>query len=428
MKILQDIIISEIINILSVLFPIKPLKIAMISYYYPTSKNQSVSGVAIYTYFISRELAKLGYKVHVFTSSEKESKISKCILGKGNLVVHEISTFSRSKEKDPVAQKRIKYLDFENKIPKEISKENKKGKFDIINTNGWLTSGAFMIKQFLGVKWVHTFHAVEIRRENMMADEEKKYINLYEWIERTIKHADYFIAVSEALKHEIIRTYNISSDKITVIPNGIDPNIFKPRKLNFRKKYGFSRKQKIIMTVSRFSKEKGIETLIKMIPYVLDKDSNTAFLLVLPERRKSKIETYVKLIKYLKKLIIDYKNRIRLISKPVSQKTLSKLYNMADLYIQPSLYESFGITILEAMACGKAVVATDCGGIPEIVFNGYNGLLVKPDNAEELARDILKILDNYEFKRKMEKNSMKFAQKYNWNIIGKRTLELYQKL
>ena len=128
MKSLQNMIISDITNILSVLFPIKSLKIAMISYYYPTSKNKGVSGVAIYTYFISRELAKLGCKVHVFTSSEKESKILKYKIGKGNLTVHEISTFSKSKEKNPITQTRIKYLDFENKIPKEISKEDKRGK------------------------------------------------------------------------------------------------------------------------------------------------------------------------------------------------------------------------------------------------------------------------------------------------------------
>ena len=68
-----------------------------------------------------------------------------------------------------------------------------------------------MAKEYFDVKWVHTFHAVEVRREDMMADEEKKYINLYEWIEGTIKHADHFISVSKALKHEI--------DKMTRIVN-----------------------------------------------------------------------------------------------------------------------------------------------------------------------------------------------------------------
>jgi len=428
METLQDIIASEVTKFLSIIFPKKPLKIAIISYYYPTRKNKSISGVAIYTYFISRELAKLGCNVHVFTSSEKKSKISKYTIGKGNLTIHEISTFSRNKEKDSIIQKRIEYLDFENKIPKEISKENKKGKFDLVNTNGWLTSGAFMAKQFLDVKWIHTFHAIEIRRENMMSDEEKKYMNLYEWIERTIKHADHFISVSEALKDEIMRTYNINSNKISVIPNGVDTNIFKPEKLNLRKKYGFNKKQKIIMTVSRFSKEKGIETLIKVIPIILGTDNNTAFILVLPERKTSKIETYVKLREEFKKLVKENKNRIKLVSKPVTQKTLSKLYNMADIYIQPSLYESFGITILEAMACGKAIVASDCGGIPEIVFNGFNGFLTRPTEPEDLARDILKILNNSEFKRKMEENSIKFAQKYDWKIIGRKTLDLYERL
>jgi 1,4-alpha-glucan branching enzyme len=427
MKSLQDTIISDITNFLSLIFPKRTFKIAMISYYYPL-KNKITAGVATYTYFVSRELAKRGCNVHVFTSSKKESRISKYKIGKGSLTVHEISIFSKNKEKNVMIQTRINYLDFENKIPKEISKENKKGKFDLVNTNGWLTSGAFLAKEFLDVKWVHTFHAVEVRREDMMADEEKKYINLYKWIERTIKHADHFISVSKALKYEIMKTYNINSNKISIIPNGVDLNIFKPQRLDLRKRYGFNKKQKIIMTVSRFSKEKGIETLIKAIPHILEKDKNIAFLLVLPKRRTLKAETYFKLKEDLKKLVKKNKNRIKWVLKPVTQKTLSKLYNMADIYIQPSFYESFGITILEAMACGKVVVASDCGGIPEIVFNGYNGLLTTPGDIEGLVRDILKILNDTGFKRKMEKNSIEFSKKYSWDIIGKNTLELYEKI
>jgi len=180
------------------------------------------------------------------------------------------------------------------------------------------------------------------------------------------------------------------------------------------------------MKVSSYSKEKGIDTLIKTIPYILDKNRNTAFLLILPGN--SKMETYIELEEKLKRLISKYKNRIKLISKPVSQKTLSKFYNMADLYIQPSLYEGMPLTILEAMACGKSIVASDCGGIAEIVFNGYNGLLVEPGEHEDLSRNIFKILNNPEFKRKMEKNSIKFIQKHNWGLIGKQTLDLYEKI
>ncbi len=417
---------SELSNFISTFFGKKPLKIGMISYYYPTPRRRKcTSGVAIYTYFVSKELAKLGCNVHVFTSSNKKSKTSKCNLGKGSLTVHEISTFSKIREEDPILRRRTSYFIFENKIPSEISKENKKGGFDFINTNGWLTSGAFMAKQFLGVKWVHTFHAVEIRRESLMSEEEKKYFSLYEWIERTIKHADHFISVSKNLKYEIMRTYNISSRKISIIPNGVDISIFKPKKLD-KRKYGFKNNQKVIMTVSRFSKEKGISTLIEAMPLILEKRSDTAFLLVLPGNFE--IKTHNELKKRIEELVSKYKNRIKLITKPVSQKVLSNLYNIADLYIQPSLYESFGITILEAMACGKAIVASDCGGIPEIVFNGYNGLLTRPGEAEDLVRDVIRILDSPALKKIMEKNSIRIAKKYTWEKVGRKTLKLYETL
>ena len=94
MKSLQDTIISDITNFLSLIFPKRTFKIAMISYYYPL-KNKITSGVATYTYFVSKELAKRGCNVHVFTSSKKESKISKYKIGNGSLTVHEISIFSK---------------------------------------------------------------------------------------------------------------------------------------------------------------------------------------------------------------------------------------------------------------------------------------------------------------------------------------------
>ena len=420
---------SEISKFFFFFFPKKLPKVAMISFYYPDSEGKTRSGVAIYTNFISRELASLGCEVHVFTSTEKKSKTNTEKIGKGKLVVHRISVFSKTREKDPIVNSRMKYLNFDNKIPKELSKENKRGQFNLVNTNGWLTGGTFVAKQFFGVKWIHTFHAVEISRENMMSEEEKKYLPVYEWIERTIKHADMFIAVSEYVKDEIRRLYKIPAKKIFVIPNGIDPKLFRViKQVSLRKKYGFTNDHQIIMFVGRFSKEKGISTLINAIPKVMKEIKNSAFLIVSPMIKDfEKLDTFRELNDKLNKLIKKYGKRIKVFSEKLPQNTLSNLYNMADLYVQPSLYEAFGITVLEAMACGKSIIASDCGGLSEIVFNGYNGLLCTPGDHQKLANDIIKLLNSPELKRKMEKNALQFSKKYHWNDIGKRTLDLYMK-
>lgn len=425
MKKLEDIISSDIRKAISLVFPEKRLKIAMVSYYYPTARNKSINGVSIYVHSISRELAKMGCDVHVFTSSKKESVVTKDKIGNGSLTVHEISIFSNSAISNEVLQRRMQYLEFENKVLKWITKENNSGSFDIINTNGWLTSGAFLAKQLLGMKWIHTFHAVEANRSEMLSLEEKRYKSISRWIEDTASNADHFISVSEALKSEILNAYNINPNRITVIPNGFDPAVFNPA-ISCTKKKG-SLRDKVVMSVARFSVEKGVVSLVNVASKMMRDKDDISFILVLP-RGKQSLKSFEAVEANIRSLRKRYKKRIIIITKAVSQKTLARLYNISDVYVQPSLYESFGMTILEAMACGKPIVASRCGGIPEIVRDGYNGLLFRAGDEYDMEMKIKRLLENSFLRKDMSKKSLEISRKYEWSIVAKSTLDIYKKL
>jgi glycosyltransferase involved in cell wall biosynthesis len=103
-------------------------------------------------------------------------------------------------------------------------------------------------------------------------------------------------------------------------------------------------------------------------------------------------------------------------------------YKSADIYVQPSRYETFGIAILEAMACGKTVVASNVGGIPFLVIDGETGLLFENGNVRDLAEKILNLLNDKELREKMGKAGKKRAEEFTWDKIAKQTVEVYKEI
>lgn len=387
----------------------KPFKVGIIAYYYPHEKNIN-NGVAMHTYYLSRELAALGCDVHVFTNGTKD-KIKTEYLGEGRVVVHSINTSVQNQVYEPTAKKKIGYLIFEHKIIHEFTEAQIGNEFDVIHTHGWLTSGAFISKLLHNIKWVHTFHALEKDRIKFMTKEERRYKDISNWIESTIKHADAMIAVSEALKKEIIAKYRIKKEKIQYIPNGIDLDIFYPSQ----------KKEKTITYVGRFSKEKGITILPEIMEKVLSKDKKAKFIVIAP--RKNLPESLKKTSQEFDSLLEKYPERIKMPPQPLSNKELSEIYRQSQIYIQPSEYESFGMCVLEAMACGNAIICSDKGGMPALVKNA--GITTKL-NTNTFADNILKLLQNQTLRKQYSLNAIARAKNYEWKKIAKETLELYK--
>ncbi len=384
----------------------------MITYYYPGEKTAVNNGVAIHAYNLSRELTKLGCEVHVFTKGGKNSKKTEFIHDK-KLVVHRIDTKFNFSIADPVVRRRIEYFIFDNKIINEVTKENEHEKFNIIHTHGWFTAGAFISKYFNNVKWVHTFHSLEKDRMKFLPKEEKKYFKIIKWMESTIEYADALIAVSKKLKENIIKQHPTKEKDIYYIPNGVDIEIFKPEKI--------PSDYKTILSITRFTTVKGIDLMPKIATKVLTKDPKSKFVIVAAdenildslEKTKQQIETLEK----------TYPKRFIWHRKPIERKDLSKMYNESTIYIQPSRWDSFPTTVLEAMACGKAVICSNKGGMPEMVENA--GVII-PFNNNAFAKNILNLLDDYKMRERYGKRAVKKVQKFSWDLIANQTLDLYK--
>ena len=391
----------------------KPFKVGLITYYYPEKENL-YNGVAIHTYHLSRELAKLGCEIHIFTRGKK-NYIKKEYIGDGKLVIHRIDTKFDFPISDNAIKKRISYFIFDNKVINEITKENSHEKFDVIHTHGWLTAGAFISKYFNDVKWVHTFHAMEKNRLKFMSKDEKKYFKIAKWMESTIYYADALITVSEKLKLEVLQNYPVKEEKIFYITNGVDASVFKPKNI--------PQEDKKILYVGRFSLEKGIDLIPKIIKKVFEKNHEVKFEIVAPdiniphsmEKRKKEFENLVK----------QYPNRFIWHRESLSREELAKLYNECLIYIQPSRYEAFGLTALEAMACGKAVICSNKGGLPEVIENA--GIVI-PLNSNLFSKQILRLLEDYKLRERYGRRGNERAKSFNWDDIALKTFNLYKKI
>jgi alpha-maltose-1-phosphate synthase len=311
---------------------------------------------------------------------------------------------------------------------------------DLVHCHTWYTHFAgCLLKKIMGIPLVITAHSLEPLRPWKKEQLGGAY-HATSWLEKTaILNADGIIAVSEAMKNDLISLYDIDPDKVRVIYNGIDTDHFKktenPEVLH---KYGVDPQKPYVLFVGRITKQKGIIHLLEAIPY-LEKGIQVVLCAGAPDTEEiaGKMRLKVDEAKSL------FGNDIVWIKKCVNENDLISLYSHASIFVCPSVYEPFGIINLEAMACETAVVASSTGGIREVVKDGETGILVpfKPlqgDNggpmdpklfSNDLAHAINSLLKSPEKIKDMASASRRRVEDmFTWKSIAKQTLNYYQDL
>ncbi len=237
-----------------------------------------------------------------------------------------------------------------------------------------------------------------------------------------MKNADNVTVNSIATRNELLKRFSEHSSKVKVIPMGVDSSLFKKRKIEKPKKYA---KNKILLFVGRLSDQKGLQYLIDSMQDISRYDSRIKLLIIgsgpyektLRERARSKgVEEYTKFL------------------GPMPNSDIARYYNFADIFILPSLStktgtEALGLSLLEAMASGCAVIGTKVGGIPFAIKDGYNGLLVKQKDHHDLSHAIITLLKDKKKSQKLGNNAAEFVKKnYSWDKISKDFTKIYKSL
>lgn len=236
---------------------------------------------------------------------------------------------------------------------------------------------------------------------------------------KTMKSVDKIIAISECMKRDVIKYLKVPQNKIKVVYHGKDER-FKPLKQNeiteVKKNYNLD--FPFILYLGELQPQKNIPNIIRA--YYKLKKYETEYKLVIAGRKgwqyREIFETAEKLNLQKDVIFTGY----------IPDDDLPKLYNAADLFVFPSIYEPFGLPPLEAMACGIPVITSDRGAFPEVV--GDAGIMVNPYDVDGLAKAMHEVLNNDGLKEDMIKKGLERAKMFSWEKCAKEVLEVYEEL
>jgi glycosyltransferase involved in cell wall biosynthesis len=286
---------------------------------------------------------------------------------------------------------------------------------DVIHTN-FASLGLLAIfkKYVFKIPFIFTSHGIPESWLQPSLSDKVAYTIEYYLLPLVASQSSAVVAVSKYVKEMLKRRYNVDSE---VIYHGIDTNTFKPEnKTQSRRELGYKETDFIILFVGKMHPYKDPLTLIKAISVAVEKNANLHLVMI------GDGELYTEIEKEISKL--NPSNHVRLFRR-VDNQTLEMLYDAADVFVLPSVNEAFGMVLLEAMASGLSVIASDSGACPEVVGNA--GILFNQGNYTELAEKILRLSHEKELSRKLSEAGLKRVREtFSWEDKIDQYLKLYK--
>lgn len=250
--------------------------------------------------------------------------------------------------------------------------------------------------------------------DNLEVFQKKKYDFFTEFIRKiqkfVLKNAEKIITPSQYLKN-IICGWDISEGKVEVIYNAVEEIDFDILKEEAKKKIGIE--GDIILSIGRLSPWKGFDALIDVFPDLLRENPDFKLVIVGEGEEKENLESRIK--------NLELEDRVKLIGK-VDHKEIPFYFKAADIFILNSAYEGLSHVILEAMQFGVLVIASNKGGNPELIKDGFNGFLVEYNHKEQIKKAILKLYQDKNLAKKFIENSQERAKEFSWENLVEKTL------
>lgn len=386
------------------------MNICFVFRYYPLFDNSKDSGIGNYIDLISRKLSR-NHSTYILTESDKKTV---CIHKK-------VKIYSLKRIRIPLINKRTISLSLYNfRVAWNLFWLNKKHHFDIIEFANWEVEGFI----FALISLIFNFPAKIVCRLHTGICDNDTFNNK---IRLSTKIIHFFESLFVRLPNVLLYTstqahalrckkiYKLSSKKVNIIPLGVNLP-----KMNTKKNIIYSNNRDLrIVFIGRIEDRKGIFTLIKAIPIVLKTEPRAMFYVI----GKSSIDFF----SVIQKIVpIQFLPHICYLGYINSKEQISYFLKFADICVFPSLYESFGYAIIEAMSYGSVVISTKTGGIPEIITHGLNGFLVLPQNHRHLAIAIKTLLLNARLRKQLSINARStIKQKFTDDRLCRETERYY---
>ncbi|MFC1992706.1 glycosyltransferase [Chloroflexota bacterium] len=360
------------------------LKIAMFSAHScPVGKlgARDTGGMSVYIREIAHELGKRGHLVDIYTRVHDPRDPQIINLGQKVRLIHLMAGEDAEINKLVV----YSYLPEFTRNLDNFTKHNDL-KYDLIFSHYWLSG---LAGEYLQRRWniphIMMFHTLGVVKNTIGIGEDELELRIK--AERDLaQNCHHIIAPTEKEKGELILHYGTLPERIGVVPCGVNLEQFKPvSKEKARQYLGFGN-DKIILFVGRIDPLKGIDKLVKAIPYLQNIQGLRLVIIGGGEHSQPEIEKLQELAGNL--------NIQDSVAFPglVKHDQLPYFYSAADACVIPSYYESFGLVALESLACGTPVVATDVGNLKSIIRQGETGYVVTDNAPHRLADKIASLL------------------------------------
>ncbi|MBM3266706.1 MAG: glycosyltransferase family 4 protein [Candidatus Sericytochromatia bacterium] len=386
------------------------MRIGMLSWEYPP---RIVGGIARHVEELSQALVRKGHEVHVFTADHPDTAEHEVV---GGVHLH------RARGGEVAAPTRdfvewVLHLNFG--LARMALQTQRIAPFDVFHAHDWLVvQAANLLKKSVDVPLIGTVHATEAGRNKGIHHAMSRYIAQQEWY---LTFESYQVVVcSSTMFHEVQGQFGVPQDKIHVIPNGIDPTKFHfdfPERMAFRRRFALDF-EKIVLFVGRMVVEKGGQFLLEAASHIIAQYPDAKFVIVGKGGFVDELKARAAALRLGHKcLFTGY----------VDDDTLVRLYRVADVSVAPSLYEPFGIVALEGMAAGVPVVASDAGGLWEIIEHDVTGVTTYAGDVQSLAWGILQVLSRPDHAQWLVQNAFERVERvFNWDRIAEQTEGVYR--
>ncbi|MBF2056570.1 MAG: glycosyltransferase family 4 protein [Cyanobacterium sp. T60_A2020_053] len=296
---------------------------------------------------------------------------------------------------------------------------DKIGTFDLIHAHDWLVAqSAINLKFRYKIPLVATIHATEYGRNNGIHNESQAYI--FQEENHLIYNAWRVIVCSNYMRGEIRRVFNCPENKIDVVYNGIraekkkHPPYFDHQ--TFRRRFA-NDEEKIVYYVGRMTYEKGVQVLLNAAPSILHQTHGKVKFIIIGGGNTDTMKAQAGRLGIWDRCYF---------TGFMSDDDLDKFQTVADCAVFPSLYEPFGIVVLESFASKVPVVVSDTGGLPEVVQHGKTGITTYANDCHSLAWGILEVLNNPEYAQMLVQNAYDDVKhRFHWSKLAQQTVMVY---
>jgi D-inositol-3-phosphate glycosyltransferase len=381
-------------------------------------------GQNVYVAQLAKQLARLGYLVDIFTRRDSEFQEQVVDWMPGVRVIHVPAGPAHFVPKEAM-------LPFMEQFGRFVIRFARRQKlpYDLVHANFFMSGMvARQVRKTLGVPFVMTFHALgRVRRLNQKEADGFPDIR-FAIEERLMQEADRIIAECPQDQSDMEQLYGAPTERIDIVPCGFDPDEFWPVTLDARQQLGLGQDEFIVLQLGRMVPRKGVDNVIRAIAILKHQYQVRARLLVVGGNAEQPDPIATPELGRLMALTqaLDVEDAVTFTGQR-RREQLRYYYSAANVFVTTPWYEPFGITPVEAMACGAPVVGTAVGGIKTTVVDGETGCLVPPNDPEALAERLAWLHRHPHIAQRMGWAGMRRAyQHFTWRNVATHIASVYE--